>query len=63
MSHLVRGVWIEILNIAIVSSRINLSHLVRGVWIEIFNDNFIISYSFVAPRERCVDWNTTNGTN
>ena len=80
LSHLVRGVWIEIFffwlwrplkksrtswevcglkceKITLVTRDIE-SHLVRGVWIEIRHKAQSTHICRVAPRERCVDWNT-----
>ena len=54
MSHLVRGVWIEILMKRGVIGLCE-SHLVRGVWIEIIKQKQENGNICVAPRERCVD--------
>ena len=54
-SHLVRGVWIEIVARKLDKTIEITSHLVRGVWIEMVKSIFgALSYQ-VAPRERCVD--------
>ena len=56
-SHLVWGVWIEIISSWRAFSEASRSHLVWGVWIEIIETVIILEDCHVTPRMRCVDWN------
>ena len=57
MSHLARGVWVEI-GVFIVCNLSIRSHLARGVWVEILMLPPIVNMYTVTPRERCVSRNS-----